>query len=802
MSQVILQQRRGRDRRRPFDALVAAALALASPMVVGCRSESQPAITIARNGHLEDLLTQAEVIAEDSEVISTLEELGWELDTESTRANWQVRPLPDTRFESEGLADGLRITFSATTGEPATIALLTPVEELRPGDWDTVIVTARCRGIHTLGLRFNERRESFEPSFQVRGEELNAINDGSAQSYLLRTQLRVGSEVESWRQLGLWITGSGTGPATLELLSVRLLPRARALDKPAGVLHEERSGEVARALYLRAPGQMSWTFELPDRAALDFGLAVREERAVLFRVEAEESGQSRVLFEESYGDRDHWAWRTVDLTELGGQAVTLKLSCDPGDRSGVCFWGAPTLRQPRTGDDWPNILLYVIDGGGAELMSAYGADRPTTPVLEHLAAEGARFEHAFSNSSWTKPATSTLLTSLQHRVLGGFETYTDPLPLEAKTISQYLHEAGYATGLFVSNPFAGRLSGFERGVDYLRDTEAGNPSISSEGLHEAFWRWRKAFPAAPFFAHFQTTDVHSPWHPPAAIADRFLPRDEQEEYYRWRRLLEEEGDGVELDSPAWERTGIDPKVFYERSARLYEACLAHNDEQLGHFIERFKAEGLWQNTLLIVTADHGVRAAGLRFPDRMPPYRVLFSGFPNRIPMIFSWPGHVEGGQVLTPPVSLIDVLPTVLELVGLATTEQPLQGRSLVPLLSAKTDHLSEPVFLEEVNYDPDQGRYLPLIEMIDGTWGASLDLGGADPGRPSPLLLFDLDQDPYCLHSVHAKHPALVARYQSALEEHWAKSQALARRFSRLERVAAAADQLSSLRALGYIE
>ena len=74
--------------------------------------------------------------------------------------------------------------------------------------------------------------------------------------------------------------------------------------------------------------------------------------------------------------------------------------------------------------DQPNVLLYVIDGGGADLMSLYGYERPTTDKLKGLAAEGVVFTNAHTNSAWTKPSTASFLTSLHHSVLGGFTTFS------------------------------------------------------------------------------------------------------------------------------------------------------------------------------------------------------------------------------------------------------------------------------------------------------------------------------------------------------------------------------------------
>ncbi len=144
--------------------------------------------------------------------------------------------------------------------------------------------------------------------------------------------------------------------------------------------------------------------------------------------------------------------------------MSLALEADANRTGSVALWAAPTLSGARTTEK-PNIIFYVIDGGGADLMSLYGYNRRTTPNLERIAAEGAVFNSAYSNSTWTRPSTLSFLTSLQHSVLGGFRNGRTTAPEEVLTLAQHLHRAGYQTAEFTSNPNAGRISNLDRGND-------------------------------------------------------------------------------------------------------------------------------------------------------------------------------------------------------------------------------------------------------------------------------------------------------------------------------------------------
>jgi hypothetical protein len=136
------------------------------------------------------------------------------------------------------------------------------------------------------------------------------------------------------------------------------------------------------------------------------------------------------------------------------------------------------------------------------------------------------------------------------------------------------------------------------------------------------------------------------------------------------------------------------------------------------------------------------------------------------------------------------------------------MQGQSLAPLLLAKDGWEPRPVILDEFYVDQETGEFRGRIEVIDGRWGASLQIN-PDPAqepedqRPAPLLLYDLWLDPLCLNSLHKERPDLVEKYTAFLEAQWEAHQALALYFTRSEQaVALTPEQLRTLRALGYIQ
>src|SRR6185436_15350940 len=362
--------------------------------------------------------------------------------------------------------------------------------------------------------------------------------------------------------------------------------------------------------------------------------------------------------------------------------------------------------RPRAAADRPpNVLLYVIDAGGAEYMSAYGYNRRTTPNLERLAAEGALFEHAYSNSSWPKPSTTSFMTGLHHTVLGGFRHPADPLPPKAATMAELLHAAGYQTGVFTSNAWCGAMSSLDRGVDNLVETISGHNSASSEELQRAFWRWREAYPGRPWWVHFQVTDVHWPWEPEAPVAGTFLSPSERQAFTDMeRRLAVANGAsgrswGLRAPGPVFAKAGIDRKAYFQGVRGSFDEAMAYADFQLGALVDRLKATGEWEDTLLIVYADHG-DWPGLGYFDAWDPFlRVPYiNPYLTRVPLVVTWPKKIKPGQRFRDPVSLIDLMPTVLDLAGRPKPDY-LQSQSLAPLLLGRPGWKPRPVIFDELS-------------------------------------------------------------------------------------------------------
>ena len=793
----------------------------------GSPSDS-PVLTAEVPLHLEDHLEAATVVG--SEVPANLPQpIEWRFD--EPQPDWRALDhynpsIPPPRVEY--VEDALRVSLDESHQDPREDRLhgdvYVELPELNRRDWSHLLIRARAsEKVTNVLVGYNLEPpdsipENRGPS-RFYGDDAAIVNDGTVQTYRLRADwslLWLGEWKDPWRQLVLSI--NARGPSSLDVLSVTLVPKAAVYaEAPFGVRSLEKGSARRRALYVHAPARLEYRVRVPENGRLDLGLGVlAEDDPVTFRVATSAGGSAaEVLLEESYSDQEGWAQRSVDLAHLGGRTVTLVLEVGAEREGVVAFWAAPTLSEApaaarRDGSSKPNVIFYVIDGGGADYMSVYGYNRRTTPNLERLAAEGAVFERAYSNSSWSKPSTTSFMTSLQNSVLGNTRYRFDPLPEEAVTMAQLFHGAGYLTGVFTSNSWAGSMSSLDRAVDVMRDAGADNDATSSVELHADYWNWREAYSGSPYWVHFQTTDVHEEFPAVAPFSGLFVGPEETKTWMEWHDRLDEEG-GHGMYSEAYENTGISRVEFFTLAQGLYDETMAHNDYQIGRLVERLKAEGQWENTLLIIGADHSIRAAmddmGIAIQDSLPPRwsQPIFRPSISRVPLIFVWPGHIDGGQRFSDPVSMIDVLPTVLDLVGLPQPEAK-QGRSLTPLLLGTGNVEPRPVIFDEFELDSRTGELQGTIEVVDGRWGASLWIGPQaeeeESRRPTPLLLFDLWNDPWCLKAVNDEQPELVAKYTAFLEAQWEAHQALATRFTAGGEVALTPEQLRTLRALGYIQ
>jgi arylsulfatase A-like enzyme len=264
----------------------------------------------------------------------------------------------------------------------------------------------------------------------------------------------------------------------------------------------------------------------------------------------------------------------------------------------------------------PNVLLIIWDTVRAASTGLYGYARPTTPALERLAASGVVFEHAFSAAPWTLPAHASMFTGLPpHRIAAD---WTEPLEDGPPTIADVLRRAGYRTGGFVANRFyVSRESGLHRGflrydvfpvfsaIDLLTASTLGRAIFNDVGwrhrlgmrqkpgrkygeqVSDEFLDWLDGTDAArPFFAFLNYFDAHHPYLPPPPFDTMFGP------------LLPGRDPSMEEDRD-WSARELQAEID------AYDGGIAYDDRELQRLLDALERRGLLDNTIVIVTSDHG-----------------------------------------------------------------------------------------------------------------------------------------------------------------------------------------------------
>jgi arylsulfatase A-like enzyme len=317
---------------------------------------------------------------------------------------------------------------------------------------------------------------------------------------------------------------------------------------------------------------------------------------------------------------------------------------------GAC--GAP---PPR-----PNILIIVVDTLRRDHLGVYGYERPTSPQIDRLAADAVRYDAALSQSPWTLPSVASLLTGRDVAPLGIVDD-VNLLDDEFLLLSEVLSEQGYSTGAIVSHKFVSAKWGFDQGYDRFDDSNAlGHMAITSPSITDKALAFLEQHRSDRFFLFLHYFDPHFSY---LEHEDFRFERDVPYEGWiesgtRYKKLMEEQEGLTEADT--------------SELKRLYDSEIAFTDHHIGRVLARLRDLGLFDQTLIVLTADHGeefLEHAQIGHAKTM--YEEVIG-----VPLIVRYPGG--SASVVDRPVALVDVFPTILELLDLDPVSD-LDGVSLL---------------------------------------------------------------------------------------------------------------------------
>lgn len=432
--------------------------------------------------------------------------------------------------------------------------------------------------------------------------------------------------------------------------------------------------------------------------------------------------------------------------------------------------------QSELPDPRPNLVIITFDTTRADHCSVNGYGRDTTPVMESLAREGIRFEIAYAPTSTTAPSHATLFTGLDPRRHGVIKNGV-PLPEERETLAEIFSEAGYQTAAFVSSFVLNKKFGLAQGFDIYDDAftpaQAKIKRDNWEGhtVTEGFdrraeytsdraveWLQEARDTKLPFFLFVHYFDPHAPYEPLAPFHEQFDP------------LLDRR---------------LDKRIA------AYDGEIAYTDAHLARLLDALEKAKIFDDTLVIVTADHG---EGLGEHGHME-HGVNIYEETVRIPLVAAWPSKLPQGTTLTGPVTLADVAPTVLALFDLGSESESDRQNLARAWRGDETFASDRPVHLFRRRYEPTVVVDTPVAGELHGIrvghW--KLIIGEAE----DRFELYDLAQDPQELSNVADEFPEKAAELAALIA---AEREKFGRIDSPLPEIDA--EDAERLRALGYVD
>lgn len=327
------------------------------------------------------------------------------------------------------------------------------------------------------------------------------------------------------------------------------------------------------------------------------------------------------------------------------------------------------------GDASYNILLITLDTTRADHLGCYGYQAARTPNLDRMAREGIRFARTYCPSPLTLPSHASILTGLYPVILGVRNNGHD-LPSGIRTLAEILKGQGYTAAAFVSSFSVDSRFGLDRDFDVYDDTfqsespfKTQNAERRAEETFARFSRWLETNGKNKFFGWVHYYDPHLPYDPPSPYKEEF--------------------DG-----------------------NPYDGEIAYMDRYVGAVLERLREQGVLERTIIVVAGDHG---EGLG--DKVEIGHGIFLYEETlRVPFILHNPTIFLRSQVIESQVRLIDIAPTILEIVGLGNEAVGMNGQSLVARLRGKGR--KAPDSLVETLYPRENFGWSELVGLISGRW------------------------------------------------------------------------------------
>ncbi len=435
-----------------------------------------------------------------------------------------------------------------------------------------------------------------------------------------------------------------------------------------------------------------------------------------------------------------------------------------------------------------NILLISIDSLRADHVGCYGYERNTTPTMDKVAADGIRFANAMSTSSWTLPTHLTMFTGryqIAHGVMHESYTLSDQVP----TMGEVMKAAGYATAGFVSAPYLAAHYGYSRGMDVYRDlsSEYGHraearSAIVSKELTELAVDWLEDNKDEPFFMFVHNFDAHYDYTPPPPYDTMF--DDDYEGEMDGNHFIERKDVNANMD-----------KRDLDHILALYDGEIRYADDHIGILLDQLRELGLHDDTIVLIVSDHGDEffEHGNKGHHRTLYDEVL------RVPMIVRLPDRAHAGTVVDEQVTLVDLMPTMLELAGIDATDG-MQGISMAPLMAGRRSGRTAiySAFLDKRGFNLQVGRRTSESKVIQ-------HFNRITHPKQTPVERYDIEIDAGELEDIapmtQVRTRGELDILAAFLDDQWTENRRINVLSHGANRIDIDDDTMEALKALGYV-
>jgi arylsulfatase A-like enzyme len=399
----------------------------------------------------------------------------------------------------------------------------------------------------------------------------------------------------------------------------------------------------------------------------------------------------------------------------------------------------------------PNVVLITIDTLRADHLTCYGYARPTSPRIDAFAGGAVLFEHVCCQSSQTLPSHASILIGTNprsHKVIS-HESFVDE---NITTLAEMLKRCGYKTAAFISSHALDSKYGLDQGFDTYWEVHKQfaiparqiQKAQENSATTDAVIDWLGGAAGSEFFLWVHWFDPHRPYDPPSRYLREFAGG--------YAGMATSDADFI---MKVWrERIDLAPEDVSHLVGR-YDGEVAFTDAQVGRVLDDLAARGLLDNTIVVITADHGeiLYEHEYYFGHDIGLYEECIM-----IPLIMHVPGHGRPGARLSPLVQSLDIMPTLLEVLGVDPPED-LEGKSLLPLMGGATQSTVVFAFSETFPF-PEKSPPRHAVRTADAKliWKETQD-------DTLARAYYDLKQDPGETANLYSEGFPPAARLDSVL-------------------------------------